>query len=120
MESRRIRREKKTVSIMIEMYCRDQHDDPATPGLCDGCRELHEHAMLRIDKCPFCLAKPTCVNCPVHCYKKDMRARIREVMAYAGPRMMRRHPILAMMHVVDGFRKVEAPSRARGGVRRGS
>ncbi|MCP3904864.1 MAG: nitrous oxide-stimulated promoter family protein [Planctomycetes bacterium] len=111
MESRRIRREKKTVTVMIDMYCRDQHNGRVEPGLCDECRELHDYAMQRIDKCPFCLAKPTCANCPVHCYKKDLRARVREAMAYAGPRMMRRHPILAMMHIMDGFRTVEAPAR---------
>ena len=98
---------------MIGMYCRDQHGN-GTPDLCAECSELHEYAMQRIDKCPFCLAKPTCANCPVHCYKKDMRARVRTIMAYAGPRMMRRHPVLAALHVMDGFRKVEAPPRRRG------
>ena len=111
METRRIRREKKTVSIMIEMYCRDQHDSAARE-LCDECRELHEYAMQRIDKCPFCLAKPTCANCPVHCYKKDMRASVKEVMRYAGPRMLRRHPYLAVMHLIDGRRSVELPVRS--------
>lgn len=114
MESRRIRREKKTVSIMIEMYCRDRHEQRTAPGLCDTCRELHDYAIERIVKCPFCLSKPTCANCPIHCYKKDMRARVRRIMAYAGPRMMRRHPILAVMHVLDGLRAVDDPRRRRG------
>jgi hypothetical protein len=111
MEPRRIRRERRTVSIMIAMYCRDQHDGRAGNGLCDECRGLHEYAMERIDKCPFCLAKPTCANCPIHCYKKDMRAEVKKVMAYAGPRMMRRHPILAILHLLDGRRTVELPVR---------
>ena len=34
-----------------------------------------------------------------------MREKIREVMKYAGPRMMSRHPILALFHFIDGFRK---------------
>lgn len=67
--------------------------------------------MQRIDKCPFCLNKPTCANCPVHCYKKDMREAVREAMRYAGPRMLLRHPILAILHQIDGRRVVELPAR---------
>ncbi|MHC5028038.1 MAG: nitrous oxide-stimulated promoter family protein [Planctomycetota bacterium] len=120
METRRIRREKKTVSIMIGMYCRDRHAGRPEAGLCDECRTLHDYAMQRIDKCPFCHRKPTCANCPIHCYKKDMRERVRDVMAYAGPRMVRRHPILATMHVLDGLRAVERPARRRDAPPRGS
>ena len=29
----------------------------------------------------------------------------REVMRYAGPRMVYRHPILALFHLLDGFRQ---------------
>jgi hypothetical protein len=110
--SRRVRREKKTVSIMIEMYCRARHGTPRA-SLCDRCSMLHDYAMQRIDKCPFCLAKPTCANCPIHCYKKGMRERVRTVMAYSGPRMMRRHPVLALLHILDGYRRVEWPVRKR-------
>jgi hypothetical protein len=110
-ESRRIQRERKTVSVMIGMYCRARHNG-RTDSLCDRCTALHDYAMERIDKCPYCLAKPTCANCPIHCYKKDRRERIRKVMRYAGPRMLTRHPVLALMHKLDGLRKVEKPSRA--------
>jgi hypothetical protein len=109
-DSRRIRREKKTVSIMIEMYCRARHDGHKG-GLCGRCTRLRDYAFERIDKCPFCLAKPTCNNCPIHCYKPDLRERIRKVMRYSGPRMMGRHPVLALLHKLDGLRKVEAPTR---------
>jgi len=110
-DSRRIRREKKTIAVMIAMYCREHHGS-AKVDLCPACDALHAYAMQRIDKCPFCLAKPTCANCPIHCYKPDMREEVRQVMRYAGPRMMKRHPILAMLHIVDGFRKVEALARS--------
>jgi hypothetical protein len=33
-----------------------------------------------------------------------MREKIRAVMKYAGPRMMVRHPLLAVGHLVDGVR----------------
>jgi hypothetical protein len=34
-------------------------------------------------------------------------------MRYAGPRMLGRHPVLALLHKLDGLRKVEAPARGR-------
>lgn len=90
---------------MIAIYCRAHH---GTEPLCSDCRELAEYAERRIDACPYGAAKPTCVNCPTHCYKPSMREKIRSVMRYAGPRMLLRHPILAVLHLFDGRRK--APS----------
>lgn len=95
---------------MIEMFCRDQHT-PTGGVPCSDCSALHDYAMERIDKCPFCLSKPTCANCPIHCYKPDRREEVRAVMRYAGPRMLRRHPVLAVLHMIDGFRRVEAPAK---------
>ena len=68
---------------------------------------------MRLDKCPFLEGKTTCANCPVHCYKSDMREKVREVMRYSGPRMTLRHPILAVFHLIDGLRK--EPVRHREG-----
>ena len=116
MSDRRIRRERKTISAMIGMYCRDAHG--ARPSeLCEDCEVLNDYAMQRIDKCPFCLEKPTCANCTIHCYKDDMREEVRKVMRYAGPRMIRRHPILAVLHIVDGFRSAEPTARKSRGSR---
>lgn len=112
MEPRRIRRERRTVTAMIRMYCRARHASDASGALCDDCRGLHDYAMQRIDNCPFCLRKPTCANCVVHCYKRNMREEIRTVMRYAGPRMMWHHPWLTAMHLMDGLRKApELPKR---------
>lgn len=104
---RRIRREQRTIGVMIAMYCRHHHE---ASGLCSQCQVLHDYAMLRIDNCPYCFEKPACANCLIHCYKKDMRAQVKEVMRYAGPRMMLRHPILAILHQIDGRRQVGLPA----------
>lgn len=95
---------------MIGMYCRDKHG-AARGELCAECADLQAYAMFRIDKCPYCEDKPTCANCPIHCYKKDRREEVRRVMRYAGPRIMLRHPILAVLHQLDGRREVELPAR---------
>lgn len=99
----RISRGHKTIEAMIRIYCHDHHDTRGT--LCETCQELLDYARQRLDKCPFGEDKPTCSKCTIHCYKPDMRERITAVMRYAGPRMMSRHPVLAMHHLLDGLRK---------------
>jgi hypothetical protein len=101
-ESPRITREKRTIQAMLRLYCRAHH----RPGeeLCEECRELAAYALCRLDRCPFGAEKTTCALCPIHCYKPVMRARIKEVMRYAGPRMLLRHPVLAIRHMIDGRR----------------
>ncbi len=99
----RMKRERKTIEKMIAIYCRDHHNTKSGP--CGECRELLEYAHLRLAHCPLQENKTTCGNCPIHCYKPRMREKVREVMRYSGPRMIRHHPILAVGHIVDGFRK---------------
>ena len=91
--------EKLLVSEMIALYCRKQHKTPKGQ-LCPACQELQDYALARIDKCPFMENKTFCSNCRVHCYKPEMREKIREVMRFSGPRMMLHHPCAAMQHVI--------------------
>ncbi|MEG0375126.1 MAG: nitrous oxide-stimulated promoter family protein, partial [Raoultibacter sp.] len=35
-----------------------------------------------------------------HCYKPEEREKIRAVMRHAGPRMMTKHPIAAIRHLI--------------------
>ncbi|MFU8844891.1 MAG: nitrous oxide-stimulated promoter family protein [Bacteroidales bacterium] len=97
--NRRIRREQRTVEVMIGMFCRDRHKQEN--GLCASCSALVIYSRQRTEKCQFGDGKPVCVHCPVHCYKPDMREKIREVMRFAGPRMMVEHPYLGIMHLID-------------------
>lgn len=92
-------REKYVVSEMITLYCRKQHHSKGV--LCPDCAALLDYAKIRSDKCPFMETKTFCSNCKVHCYKKDMREKIREVMRYSGPRMIFTHPLLAISHVIE-------------------
>jgi hypothetical protein len=106
----RIKREMRTVSVMIHLYCAGEHD--AVRGeLCPQCAELHAYAMQRLDRCPFQEGKTTCAKCAVHCYGPDCKDQIRAVMRYAGPRMIWAHPVMAIQHLLDGRRKsaVRAP-----------
>ena len=91
-------REKETVSLMIAIYCRKKH---RTKTLCPACAALNDYARHRSDLCPFMETKTFCSNCRVQCYKPDMREKIREVMRFSGPRMLFRHPIPAIRHVIE-------------------
>lgn len=92
-------REKKTVSEMISLYCKKQHK--SKKRLCPECTALNDYARLRSDKCPFMETKTFCSNCKVHCYKPEMREKIREVMRFSGPRMIFTHPVMAIRHVIE-------------------
>lgn len=90
-------RELNVIHSMIKIYCKGNHK---TKGgcLCEECQELLDYAAVRIQKCPFTKEKSFCNNCKVHCYKKDMRERVRDVMRYSGPRMLFVKPHLVILH----------------------
>lgn len=110
----RMTREFNTLAAMMRIHCADRHaaathDDR---GLCPECAELLAYARKRLANCPFGVDKPTCANCQVHCYGARQREAVRVVMRHAGPRMLWRHPVLALAHLlVDGRRP--APPRPR-------
>jgi len=105
---KRLAREEKTVAAMVGIYCRGNHARLEAGGLCPDCRELLDYASARLEKCRFQADKPNCADCPVHCYKPSMREKVKEVMRYAGPRMMFRHPVLAFFHLWNGVKKKPA------------
>ena len=118
----RIDWEKRTVRHMIELWCRKNHGGKACcemgsrggglvshcgsgegshggPGLCGECRELLEYSLARLEHCKFSNAKTKCHKCPVHCYRPDMREKIRTVMRFSGPRMLLYHPLEALRYL---------------------
>ena len=122
----RIDWEKRTVRHMIELWCRKNHGGKACrekgsmgggqvsqggqgshecqvghggPGLCGECRELLEYSLARLEHCKFGNTKTKCHKCPVHCYRPDMREKIRTVMRFSGPRMLLYHPLEALRYL---------------------
>jgi hypothetical protein len=66
--------------------------------LCPDCTKLLAHAFYKRSVCPMD-PKPECKHCPQHCYQADYRLRIREVMRYAGWRMISRGRIDLLWHM---------------------
>lgn len=92
----RIEEEKRVVEQMIHLYCKYYEGNDT---LCASCQELLQYARERLSRCPFGDKKSTCRKCSIHCYKPDLRERMRGVMRFAGPRMLMHYPIDAIKHM---------------------
>jgi hypothetical protein len=99
VETKREREKKMVSDEMIALYCRKNHGTRGT--LCPECAALNLYAQQRSDKCPFMETKTFCSNCKVHCYKPEMREKIRAVMRFSGSRMIFHHPVAAIRHVIE-------------------
>lgn len=98
MKISRIDREKRVVEIMVRLYCRRKEGNDC---LCVDCNALLEYAYHRLDRCPFGEQKSSCKGCSIHCYKPEMRERMRQVMRFSGPRMLLYHPWIALRHLLQ-------------------
>ncbi len=99
----RLRREQRTIAAMLRIWCDAQplHVRADGDDLCAGCAALLEYASYRLARCPYGEEKPTCKKCPIHCYTREKREQMHEVMRFAGSRMLLYHPILAIRHLLD-------------------
>lgn len=97
--SNRIDREKRTFACMLHIYCHAHHG--THQQLCAGCYQLQHNANHRLTTCPFGSSKPACGKCPHNCHLPAERSLLREIMKFAGPRMLWRHPLLALLHLWD-------------------
>ncbi len=103
MPKTQIAKEKEIVEKMIAIYCRGSGH--GKEQLCPECAALLAYAGKRLEHCRFGSEKPFCKHCPIHCYNKEMRAQIRTVMRYSGPRIMLYHPVAAAEHLVSTLRQ---------------
>ncbi len=93
-----LKREKKTVAIMVGIYCKDRHKGRAE--LCAECAEYKEYVFKHLEKCPFQERKSACGRC-LRCYPPNFEQKAMEVMGSAGPKMFLYHPFLALHHLWD-------------------
>lgn len=101
------------LALFIDCWCREHHDpaarqvmdkdfilpDLARHGyqLCPECRELLTYAVARRRACPLD-PKPTCKECPIHCYKTEPRATIRNIMRFSGRHLILRGRLDLLWH----------------------
>lgn len=93
------------MKAMVEIYCRENDHVCREHESCESCSDLLRYAHERLDRCVFGDGKPVCALCPVHCYQSARRDEITRVMRYSGPKMLLRHPYLALRHLFTGSAK---------------
>lgn len=91
-----LKQEQTTIAVMVSLYCKAKHG--THNGLCPDCQELLDYAQERVANCLFLPEKPVCGRCPVHCYQVPYRERVREVMRFAGPRLLFKNPVAVVRH----------------------
>ena len=112
MKKDRIMREKEMFPEMIKLYCHGVHK--AKKGsLCPECSELCAYALNRLDHCRWGNDKNFCSQCPCHCYKPDMREKIRAVMRYSGLRILLYHPLIGSLHFVETVKGIIKKKKAK-------
>ncbi|NUU65337.1 nitrous oxide-stimulated promoter family protein [Enterobacteriaceae bacterium BIT-l23] len=103
MTGKRIRREQLTIRRMIALY---QRRCPQAQPDAEHYQKLYGYAVKRLERCAFGEEKPACRQCPIHCYQPAQREEMREIMRWAGPRMLWRHPVLTVRHLIDDRRPI--------------
>ena len=105
--ARRRAREKRTISQMVALYCAGNHAPSSRTeaahcgeAVCPDCARIDAYAVLRTERCRKMDVKTSCEECGNHCYAPAAREEIRAVMRYAGPRMLGKHPIAALRHLL--------------------
>ena len=89
------------IGKFVEVYCDGKHGAaertpfslPAGLGerrLCPECSDFMRYAVARRIKCPLEAEKPSCKHCRTHCYNKSNLAKVKEIMAYSGMKLMLR------------------------------
>ena len=96
------RHQKKDIKLIgkfVEVYCAGKHgtmtrlplklpEELGERRLCTVCAEFMEYAAIKRIKCPLEDKKPICKYCRIHCYGKEQRKKVREIMAYSGRKLM--------------------------------
>jgi len=109
---KKLQKERKTVAAMIQIFCNGNHGSGGKL-LCPACTQLLDYANERLNKCPYGENKGACSKCKIHCYKPDMRKQITDVMRYSGPKMVTKHPLLAIDHLLKTIISKQPKKRIR-------
>jgi hypothetical protein len=95
----------KILALFTAVYCRTHHDGPYLPlpadrpelrhlelrkyPVCGDCAAFLGYAFERRLRCPL-EEKPACKHCPAPCYRPGHREKVREIMRFSGPYLIRR------------------------------
>ncbi|MBI5485103.1 MAG: nitrous oxide-stimulated promoter family protein [Deltaproteobacteria bacterium] len=89
------------IGKFVEVYCDGKHataekmafplpQDLGERRICRDCSDFLAYAVARRLKCPLESEKPSCKHCRIHCYARPQLAKVKEIMAYSGKKLMLR------------------------------
>jgi hypothetical protein len=105
----------KDIKVLVkftQVYCHGRHQGNKTPAdipsplnktfrtgvnLCPDCQAFLIYALQKRAICPLD-PKPSCKHCSIHCYSKEHRQKVREVMAYSGRQLILRGRLDYLWH----------------------
>jgi YbgA-like uncharacterized protein len=103
----------RVLAKFIQVYCHAKHEPGSRQPsslppelatgrrshlyLCADCAGILAHGITKRRTCPLD-PKPDCKSCRIHCYSKEYRARIREIMAFSGKRLILRGRLDYLWH----------------------
>ena len=96
--------EKESFRLMTEIYCHGKHHS-RKGELCPECCEFLEFAREKTDRCPFMETGTSCSKCKNHCYSGKWENYVKDIMRYAGPRMLLLHPEYSLLHGMMKMKK---------------
>lgn len=92
-----------TIEKMTKLYCLQHHQQKVEQ--CRSCQDFINYAAKKLDRCVYGQNKPACKQCPIHCYKPAEKQLAQRIMRYAGPKMLFKHPILAIKHLIKSQKR---------------
>ena len=96
MANENLDKDRATLEAMGRIYCKTHHNGSKDDaGLCPSCRETIDATLARTDSCPYG-HMGNCRDCDTHCQRGEAREHIRTIMRYSAPRMVYRHPLMAL------------------------
>jgi len=107
--TREMKKDIRLIGKFVEVYCSGKHPEmeksplmlPENLGrrrICSECASFMNYAVERRLKCPLEAEKPSCKKCRIHCYAGEQRAKVKEIMAYSGRRLMMRGRVDYVWH----------------------
>lgn len=106
--TRQMQKDIRLIGRFTEVWCaghrhsqRGRVDLPGSSGalqLCEECAEFVRYAVTKRLKCPLEAEKPSCKHCRIHCYAAEQRARVKQIMAWSGRRMILRGRLDYLYH----------------------
>lgn len=111
------KKEKRDIQILIRfvhIFCRENHrgdfKKPFSPPseeiaslvgrgiqLCESCSDLFTYGIRKRFRCPH-NPKPLCKKCQAQCYSKNYKQKVRQVMRFSGPYLIKRGRLDLLSH----------------------